>query len=277
MTHARPEPQAAPVASGEHTEREDHGWAVYIPDHPARTESEGFRRAKEAAHKILATVPDGSLIAAMAAKGSVHPAPVQAHHAGSLWVHDGTGWFVVLNAAGVEWSAQWSADPAKVDGLRAAAQRLYAGFPQTLDELDKLGYTEAREILSTPITDHAGVARWTDSLFNSCVMLSPLLHQSIVSAEHPVGGWHHFPKSIWDIQLTKRDDFRLWVIDAEGHPAAVAPMAHPGSGDARVQVLWAHPSSALHAAHQEAHAAGQPLVLDESHPLAVQAFAAQSA
>jgi hypothetical protein len=42
--------------NAEHVEREDHGWAVEIPDHPGRTESPGFRRAKEALHKILAAI-----------------------------------------------------------------------------------------------------------------------------------------------------------------------------------------------------------------------------
>jgi hypothetical protein len=190
-------------------------------------------------------------------------------------VFDGDGWFLLLNVCGVEWSAQWSADPEKVDALRRNAQRLYARFPGTLDELDRLGYTEARAILSEPITDHDGVARWTDSLFNSCVMLSPPLHTGVVSGGKQAGGWHHYPKSVWDMQATKRDDFTLWVTDAGGHPAAVAPVSRRGSGDGRVSVLWAHPGSELHEAQQESHAAGEPHILDASHPLAVQAFAQQ--
>jgi hypothetical protein len=203
-------------------------------------------------------------------------APVQAHHAGSLWVFDGE-WFLLLNIAGVEWSAQWSADPAKVDALRQNAQRLYARFPETLDEMERLGYAECRKILAAPITDHPGVARWTDSLFNACVPLSPGMHQGVVSDHQAVGGWHHYPKSIWDIQLTRRDDFRLWVTDEEGHPAAVAPAGPRGSGDGRVHVLWATPGSALHGEHAAASAAAVPHILDAGHPLAVQAFAAQAA
>lgn len=203
--------------------------------------------------------------------------PAQAHHAGSLWVFDGQGWFLLLNVCGVEWSAQWSADPQKLDGLRQNAQRLYARFPETLAEMERLGYDECRDVLSTPITDHVGVARWTDSLFNSCVPLSPEMHQGVVSQQHPFGGWHHYPKSIWDAQLTKRGDFALWVTDEEGNPAAVAPVGHPGSGDGRVHVLWATPGSALHRQHQEAHAAGKAHVLGAAHPLAQQAFGKQAA
>lgn len=47
-----------------HVEREDEPWAIEIPDHPARTESAGFRQAKEAMHKILAAVAQESSAAA---------------------------------------------------------------------------------------------------------------------------------------------------------------------------------------------------------------------
>ncbi len=263
------------MALAEHAEREDHAWAVEIPDHPGRTETPEFRRAKQAAHKILACVrsqQDAGMLTFLA--GSAQPP--QAHHAGSLWVHDGTGWFLLLNVCGVEWSAQWSADPAKIDVLRGNACRLYARFPETLDELDRAGYPEARGILSEPVTGAATVARWTDSLFNACVMLSPALHTGVVTGSAQAGGWHHYPKSIWDMQVTKRDDFTLWVSDG-GTPAAVAPAAPPGSGDGRVHVLWAAPGTDLHRQQQAAHAAGHPHVLAADHPLAVQAFGRQAA
>lgn len=260
----------------EHTEREDDPWAVEIPDHPGRTESAEFRHAKDTVHKILAAVRDrgtAGLITTLAG-----PAGIQAHHAGSLWVFSGGEWFLLLNVAGVEWSAQWSADPQKVDALRINAQRLYERFSGTLDELERLGYRQAREILNTPITDHEGVARWTDSLFNACVPLSPGLHQGVVSAGRQTGGWHHYPKSIWDMQVTKRDDFRLWVTDErDGCAAAVVPVAHRGSGDGRVQVIYAAPGSVLHAEHLGHTTAGEPHILHEDHPLARQAFAGQVA
>lgn len=264
----------APPDPHVHAEREDHGWAVEIPDHPGRVESPEFRRAKAVAHKILAAVraqPGSAMLAFLADS----PQPPQAHHAGSLWVHDGDGWLLLLNVCGVEWSAQFSADPARVDALRAVAQRLYARFPETLDEMDRLGYREARTILGEPVTDAASVARWTDSLFNACVMLTPALHSGVVSGGAQTGGWHHYPKSVWDQQVTKADDFRLWVTGGDGLEAAVAPVAPRGSGDGRVQVLFARPGSELHRQQQEAHAAGEPHILDADHPLAVQAFAGQ--
>ena len=260
---------------GTHVEHETDDWSVSIPDHPGRTESEAFRRAKDALHKILAAVraqQDGSpLIASVAGSGAV-----QAHHAGSLWVFAGGSWSLLLNTCGVEWSAQWAADPERVDLLRRNAAQLYARFPETLDELERLGYGEARQIISEPVTDAAGVARWTDSLFNSCVPLTAGLHQAYPSAQKQVAGWHHVPKSIWDQQITRRADFQLWVQDSEGHPAAVVPVAPRGSGDGRVAVLWAHPGSALHRAHEHVTSQGQPHILPADHALARQAFAAQA-
>jgi hypothetical protein len=47
-------PASHKPGGGVHTEHEDHSWTVDIPDHPGRTESTGFRRAKTTAHKILA-------------------------------------------------------------------------------------------------------------------------------------------------------------------------------------------------------------------------------
>ena len=43
------------------------------------------------------------------------------HHGGGLWLKDEDGWFIVRNIAGVEWSAQFCADPKKVDQLRIKA------------------------------------------------------------------------------------------------------------------------------------------------------------
>lgn len=261
------------AASGEHTEHEDHGWSVEIPDHPGRTESEEFRHSKETAHKILAEMRTQHYPALLT--GIAGPGGVQAHHAGSLFVWT-NGWSMFLNVAGVEWSAQFAADPAKVDALRQNAQVLYEAFPGTLDRFEKLGYHEARTVLETPITNAAGVTRWTDSIYNSCVLLSPGLHQGLDPARTQVGGWHHFPKSIWDQQVTKRDDFQLWVTSGDGLAAAVAPVAPHGSQDGRVEVIYAQPGSALHKDMLKAHASGKPHILDADHPLAQQAFARQT-
>lgn len=58
--------------SGVHTEREDHPWEVDIPDHPGRTETKAFRRAKTTAHAILAAArkdPAAGLLVALADGG----------------------------------------------------------------------------------------------------------------------------------------------------------------------------------------------------------------
>jgi hypothetical protein len=53
------------------------------------------------------------------------------------------------------------------------------------------------------------------------------------------------PPPVADIQLVKYDDFQLWATDGEGNPAAVAPVAQRGSGDASVHVIYVTPGSQL--------------------------------
>jgi hypothetical protein len=88
-------------------------------------------------------------------------------------------------------------------------------------------------------------------------------------------GVHHYPTPIVDIQLFKYDDFQLWVTDAQGNPAAVAPVAPRGSGNASVHVLFATPGSQLAAQKQAAESANTPLVLGPDHPLSQQAYVNQ--
>jgi hypothetical protein len=184
------------------------------------------------------------------------------------------------------------ADPAKVDLLRQNAKRLYdLVSPQVKQQLDPGG------LLDTPITDAAGVATWTDSIFNAGVPLHPNFHTGVLpgggtqspaasadptqSAAAPAdpepGGVHHYPTPIADIQLFKYDDFQLWVTDQQGNPAAVAPVDQRGSGNASVHVLYATPGSQLAQQQHEAESAGAPLILGPDHPLAVQAYQNQQA
>jgi hypothetical protein len=208
------------------------------------------------------------------------PRPFEAHRGGSLWLKDGQGWFLVRNLAGVERSARFCADPAKVDLLRQNAKRLYDLLaPEVKQELDPAG------LLDTPIEDAAGVARWTDSIFNAGVPLQPGFHNGVLlvgdeqnpamATDQRPAGVHHYPTPVADIQLFKHDDFQLWVTDGQGNPAAVAPMAQRGSGDARVQVLYATPGSQLAEQMQAAERANTPLILDPDHSLSKQAYRSQ--
>jgi hypothetical protein len=156
-----------------HTESEAHPWRIDIPDHPGREDSPEYRASR-------------TRMNAMAAESSgliYGSGPYQDHHGGSLWLKDASGWFMVRNLAGIEWSAQFCADPAKVDLLRQNARRLYALVaPEIAQELDPGG------LLDTPITDADGVARWTDSIFNAGVPLRPGFHTGVLpSAEKPAG------------------------------------------------------------------------------------------
>ena len=239
---------------GEHTEHEDHGWDINIPDHPPRTDSPEYKASRARLHNLTGA-------------GTFYgQPPVQDHHGGGLWLKDSGGWFFVRNLAGIEWSAQFCASPGRVNLLRLNARRLYASFPEAVEELG------IRELLDTAITDADGVARWTDSICNASVPLPAELHSGVLPRG---GGVHHYPTPITDIELVKRDDFNLFVTDSEGHQVAVVPVAPKGSGDGRVMVLWADTGSQVHAEHMTARAEGEALILPADHELAKLAFARQ--
>ncbi len=203
-----------------HTQHEDVPWTIQIPDHPVRTDTPEYVASRATMNRLAA------------ATGSepYGPPPYQDHHGGGLWLKDEQGWFLVRSVAGIEWSAQFCADPAKVDGLRLVARRLYARFPEAVDELG------IRTLLDTPITDADGVAHWTDSICNASVPLPPARHVGILPGA-PTGGVHHYPTPIADIDLIRRDDFQLWVETTGQGVVAVVPVAPPGSGDGRTRVL----------------------------------------
>jgi hypothetical protein len=295
MTSTQPEPV--------HSESEGHPWSINVPDHPQRADSPEYVAARTKMNQIAAGTT-----------GLVYgSAPFQDHHGGALWLKDAQGWFLVRNLAGIEWSAQFCADPAKVDLLRQNAKRLYDLLaPEIKQELDPNG------LLDTPIKDAAGVAKWTDSIFNAGVPLQPSFHTGVLqggahsaqaaapaaddsqgaqasapaasqpsaasqppaaagasAAGQDPAGVHHYPTPIVDIQLFKYDDFQLWVTDAQGNPTAVAPVGPRGSGNASVHVLFATPGSQLAAQKQAAESANTPLILGPDHPLAQQAFTNQ--
>jgi hypothetical protein len=251
-----------------HTESEGHPWTIDVPNHPQRADSPEYVAARQKMNEI-ATGAEGLIYGA---------APFQDHHGGALWLKDAQGWFLVRNLAGIEWSAQFCADPGQVDLLRQNAKRLYdLVAPEIKQELDPGG------LLDTPIQDAAGVARWTDSIFNAGVPLQPPFHTGVLppggapsspAAADP-GGVHHYPTPIADIQLFKYADFQLWVTDAQGNPAAVAPVSPRGSGDASVHVLYATPGSELAEQKEAAESVNAPLILGPEHSLAQQAYVNQ--
>lgn len=243
-------------APGTHDEHEDHGWDIEIPDHPPRRDSPEYAESRRRLHELTGT-------------GTYYgPAPIQDHHGGGLWLMDSSGWFLVRNLAGIEWSAQFCADPAKVDQLRQNAARLYAAFPEAVKVLG-IG-----SLLAAPITDAAGIAAWTDSICNASVPLPAGLHTGVLPS---AAGLHHYPAPIAEIVTFKHADFDLFVTTSAGHQAAVVPVSPRGSGDESVQVLWASAGSPLHAAHMAARASGNALVLDPGHEVARLAFARQRA
>jgi hypothetical protein len=247
-----------------HVEQEDHPWGIQLPDHAQRTDSAGFRASKALAKKIISTLGMGQEF-----YGS---ASLQMHHGGSLWLLDDVGWFMVQNEAGIEWSAQFCADPAKVDSLRLNAKRLYAGFPQSIPGMVQLGYKDAETILNGEITDPTGVATWVDSIFNSCVPLPAVRHIATLPTG---GGRHHYPAPITDIELIKFDDYNLWVTDAQNQPTAVVPVAKRGAGVSRVRLAYATPNTALDAEHEQAHESNATVEFGPDSDLTKKAFERQ--
>lgn len=256
-----------------HTQREDFPWMIVIPDHPPREESTGYRHSRALMQKLVATTPDWML------GGTGY----QDHHGGSVWVKDDQGWLCLQLPLGIEWSAQFCADPAKVDRLRLYARRVVAAYPDTLAGYTELGYDEGSALLETGIVDGPGVAAWTDSIFNASFPLPAGSHTGVL----PKGaGYHHYPKPIVDIDHFRFDDFNLFVDDPTGLPAVVVPVGRRGSGDGRVRLLGAHPDSAY-----VKRLPGQPErtddlsiiaaadtgsdILGDTDPLAQQAFARQ--
>jgi hypothetical protein len=272
-----------------HREHQDFPWTIAVVDHPARKETAAYGRSRRLMIKLVDTIPDWVLA------GDDY----EDHHGGAVWVKDATGWLCLQLPLGIEWSAQFCADPRKVDRLRDYAGRVVAAFPDTLPGYAALGYRDAPDLLAAPITTPAQVAAWTDSIFNASLPLPRAAHTGVLPAG---AGYHHYPKPIVDIDHFRFDDFQLFVTDAEGLPAVVVPIARRGSGDGRVRLIAAHPASRYirklievdavrHAedGHQLVASAGthrarpalltadDPDVLPDSDPLAQAAFARQPA
>ncbi|HET6499610.1 MAG TPA: DUF6424 family protein [Amycolatopsis sp.] len=247
------------------TPRETHPWSVYVVDHPMRAESAWFRAAKRTARKILSQLgPDGF---------PYGPGPWEMHHGGSLWVRGADGWRLYLARAGIEWSMQFCADPAKVDLLRRDALALAQAFPETLPAPAELGYEEAEEILTAPITDAKTVERFTDSLFNSCVPLSRPDHQGVLPS---AAGEHHYPLPVKAGDFIRYDDFQLWVDLPDGTHGAVTPLKPRGSGNAEVRLVYARHGTAEGDAVVRAQREHKAVVLPPGHSLARQAYARQA-
>ncbi|WP_308403817.1 DUF6424 family protein [Streptomyces rhizoryzae] len=260
-----------------HTEHENHPWTIEVADHPPRVDSPLYTQSRALMQKLVDTTDDWTYA----------PGPYQDHHGGGWWLKDKNGWMCVFSGLGIEWSAQFCADPAKVDRIRQCAARIIAAFPDTLPGYAALGYPQGEQILNTTIETAQQVADWTDSIFNASVPLPAGTHSGVLPT---AAGYHHYPKPIVDIDHFRADDFQLFVTDDQGLSVAVVPVGPPGSGDGRVRVLAAHPDSryARHlttptggkgpeaAPGTEAPAAeAEPGVLPAEDPLAQQAFRRQ--
>jgi hypothetical protein len=251
--------------SGPHVESEDHPWSINVDGHPQRSESKEFRAAKTLAKKITATMSGPPFYGGH---------DIQMHHGGSLFLFDDDGWLLARNEAGIEWSAQFCADPTKVDRLRLNARRLCTAFPKTTGEMARLGYPNAQQLLDHPIKTATDIAHWVDSIFNACVPIPAPRHIGVLPKG---GGLHHYPTPITDIELIKHDDFILWVTDPKSHTTvAVTPVAPRGAGVNKTAIVFAEPGTRLHARVEHARAVGKAVWTGPRNPLTRAAYIHQN-
>lgn len=217
-------------SAASHPVHEDFAWTIAVADHPRRRDSAAYRASRALLMALASTVPEWAFA----------PGPFEDHHGGGLWVKDDKGWLCVALPLGIEWSAQFCADPVKVDRLRQESARVVAAFPATLPGYAAAGYRVGEQLLTTPITTPQQVAAWTDSIFNASLPLPHSTHSGVLPAG---AGYHHYPKPIVDIDHFRYDDFDLFVTDPQGYPAVVVPVGRRGSGDGRVRLLGVHPGS----------------------------------
>ena len=258
--------KAKALVSAVHTIKVGETLEQNIEGHAARADSKEFRAARATLQKIIATLepnPYGD-------------GPIQAHHGGSIWLYDGENWRMVANWAGIEWSVQFCCDPAKVDALRQTAKTITDAFPQTIPQLESLGYDDI-DILTTPIAGPADIARYVDSIWNSCVPIPLPGHTGRVRSTSPLAaGVHNYPETMCAIPRVMRSDFIPFHVDAATKAAAVVvPVAPRGSGDGRTRVVFAERGNPLAAKKAAAKKAGKALILSAENPLSRKAFAKQ--
>jgi hypothetical protein len=272
---AAPGSTAKSVAVGKlHTIKVGETATANVEGHAARADSPEFVAARTTLHKILNTT--GTFF--------FGTGQIQAHHGGSIWVHDGKTWRMYQNLAGIEWSGQFCADPKKVDLLRQNAKALVDQFPQTIPKLKELGYNDAEKVLNTPITDAQGIALYVDSLYNACVPLPQPVHTGAISAtdDRPAGK-HTYPTPNDDTIFFCMSDFHPFVYDkASNTTVHVVPVAPRGSGDGRVRVTGVHSpdlanplAKKLAKKHADAEKSGTAMVLSADDPISKKAFADQ--
>jgi len=215
--------------AGTHPRHESFPWTIAVVDHAPRKETKEYIASRKLMHKIIDQVDDWVL----------GPGPYEDHHGGSIWANDGDGWLFMQLPLGIEWSAQFCADPAKIDKLRVMAARILKAFPDTIPAYEALGYKAGKSLLEKPITTARQVSRWTDSIFNASMPVPRSVHTGV----HPKGhGYHHYPKPIIDIDHFRRDNFTLFVDDEDGYPVVIVPASNKANPDGRL--LAANPNSA---------------------------------
>ena len=102
---AKPKPNVSSAPPGTHPEHEDYPWSIAVQDHPARADTPEYVASQKKMNEIATGVKEFYY----------GDSPIRTTTAVDLWLKDDQGWFLVKNTAGIEWSAQFCADPTKID------------------------------------------------------------------------------------------------------------------------------------------------------------------
>lgn len=85
---------------------------------------------------------------------------------GTIPVYDGTSWVLVRNVHTIYEGAENCTDPAKADTLRVYANSLLDHYPETIQQLEKLG-VRVKALLNRQIKTYEDVVTWAESIFNT--------------------------------------------------------------------------------------------------------------
>jgi hypothetical protein len=132
----------------------------------------------------------------------------QMGRAGWIPVYDG-GWRIFRSTHTIWPGLENLADPNEVDRLRHNAMSLLDHYPETMNQLEKLG-VRVKGLLNKPIKTQADVAQWAESIFNTGPVLDSL------------------PPHVADAMALGYPDFKV-IVSSGRHPQYVLPAGPYGT------------------------------------------------
>jgi hypothetical protein len=141
--------------------------------------------------------------------GKLNGRDTKVARAGAIPIYDHGNWRILRNRYTIYEGAENCADPMKVEHLRRNVEELYRVFPQTPENLEKLGI-RVKRLVAHPIKNQADVTAWATSIFN----VGPM----------------EYPAHVNDTKALAYEDFSVQVPHKDR--TYVVPNAPRGSGTA---------------------------------------------